>query len=114
MKGIIIVDGAPAFYTMTIVDWPFGEPKNVAVYTLVDILEQRASILLVSRDETDGNWRFSNYAEEPSTMTWRLVALSTIVAIDSTVKELANLPAGYSAIRTSPDAKWQQWKQSGT
>lgn len=91
-------------------DWPFSDPKNVAVFTVADILERRAPILLVSHEEEDGGWQFLTGDDLPPQEHWKLVGLSEIVSLDPSVKELADLPLGYSASRASSTDTWQRWK----
>jgi hypothetical protein len=91
-------------------DWPFSDPTNVAVFTVADIVGGRAPILLVSHEEEDGGWQFLTGDDLPPQEHWKLVGLSTIVAIDPSVKELADLPLGYSASRASSTDAWQRWK----
>lgn len=97
--------------TMPAAEWPFADPKNVATFTVADIVERRAPILLVCHDEEDGGWQFLTGGDLPPQEEWKLVVLSTIVGLDPSVKELADLPLGYSASRASVDAAWQRWKR---
>ncbi len=85
--------------------WPFTDPKNVAVFTTAAILAG-SPILYVFRDDDDGSWQFM-----PGTgvamADARLVSLYYITQLDSTIYELADLPCGWHAQRSAPDASWQ-------
>ena len=88
-------------------DWPFEDSPNVAVITLRQILEGSAPILHVSHDEEDGGWQFLT-GDTPAETDAKVVALSTIVRIDPSVVELADLPEGWVAVREAPDAPWKR------
>jgi hypothetical protein len=91
-------------------DWPFSDPKNVITFTVTDIIKKRTPILYVAHEESDGGWQFLTGGDLPEKKDWLLVALSEIVAVDPTIKELADLPLGYSATRAGPGETWQKWK----
>jgi hypothetical protein len=48
-------------------DWPFADPKNVAVYTVKSIWKLGKPILYVYHDEDDGAWL--NTSERPTWLT---------------------------------------------
>ena len=91
-------------------DWPFSDPKNVVAFTVRDIIEKRAPILLVTHEESDGMWQFLTGDLLPEKRDWLLIALSEIVGVDSTVTELADLPLGYAATRASVADNWSRYK----
>jgi hypothetical protein len=86
-------------------EWPFAEKRNVAVITVRQIIRNRQPILRVSHDNEDGCWQFLEW-EEPTEKDALVVALETIVALDSSVKELADLPLGWTAFRRGPCDPW--------
>jgi hypothetical protein len=88
-------------------DWPFEEAENVAVITLRQIVDDGEPILHVTHDSDDGSWQFlcwDNAREEDI----KVVALRTIVRLDSSVQELADLPLGWHAWRRAADQPWQR------
>src|SRR3712207_620925 len=87
-------------------DWPFADSKNVAAISSRRIFAGGVPILLVSRDADDGTWQFLT-GERFSMDEAIIVALHTVVALDPSVKELAELPSGWKAWRASRDASWQ-------
>lgn len=93
-----------------IMDWPFDDPPNVAVITTVQVLEKGFPILRVSHDEDDGAWQFS-CGTTYNTKDGRIVALSTITGLDLSIGELADLPLGWTAWRSSTAADWQRAKE---
>lgn len=91
------------------VEWPFDDPPNVAVITTRQILSKDAPILFVSHDEEDGGWQFHT-DENVSESDARIVSLHFVVSRDSSLKQLADLPLGWVATRSSVAAPWQRAK----
>jgi hypothetical protein len=95
---------------MSTSDWPFADAKNVACFTVRDVMKKRAPVLLVAHEEEDGMWQFLTGDDLPPKEDWMLVALSEVVAVDSSLRDLASLPLGYSASRTTAADEWTRWK----
>jgi hypothetical protein len=93
-------------------NWPFDDSPNVAVITTRPVLEQGATILLVSHDEEDGGWQFLP-AGQPREADARVVALRQIWALDPSVAELADLPLGWQAWRATPADPWHRNPRGG-
>jgi hypothetical protein len=91
----------------TISNWPFQDPKNVAVFTTKQVVKDRKPILFVTHDTDDGAWQFhsGDVARSEDIM---ILALSEIVEIDPSITELADLPLGYKASRNSPSDSWRR------
>jgi hypothetical protein len=81
--------------------WPFADPENLMVFTLNRIMNGESPILLVCHDEDDGGWQFLDGAEVVIKES-ALVCLHHIVELDPSLVELADLPIGWSANRSSP------------
>lgn len=89
--------------------WKFSDPPNTAVFTSVGVLMQGDPICRVSHDKGDGAWQFHGKSGAPDTIEdSRLVSLQTIVTIDPSVESLANLPIGWTAVRSCVAAKWER------
>jgi hypothetical protein len=88
-------------------EWPFIDPKNVAVLTVCQIVQDAHPILRVSHDSDDGSWQFLEW-ETPSIKDAMTVSLQSIVTRDPSLKELADLPLGWSASRQSPNEPWHR------
>jgi hypothetical protein len=86
-------------------DWPFPDPPNTAASTTREVLEKRGPILRVSHDEDDGCWQFigPSGAREAD---GKVVGLQTILSLDPTVREVADLPLGWTAVRNSVGGAW--------
>lgn len=85
--------------------WPFDQPKNCAVFTLRQIVEKEASILVVYHDIEDDGWQFLSNIETKSEDAM-IVSLEEITKIDSTVFEVADIEPGYHAWRRSVGDEW--------
>jgi len=88
-------------------NWPFDQPPNCAVITVKAILAGELPILFVSHDEDDHGWQFLS-GDPDSKIRPSVVALREIVELDSSILELADLPAGCVATRRSANARWER------
>lgn len=87
--------------------WPFDDPPNLAVITTRQVTELRAPILFVSHDEDDEGWQFLTggpLRDEDA----RVVALRRIWMLDPSVGELADLPLGWQASRSTASDPWRR------
>jgi hypothetical protein len=92
-------------------DWPFEDPRNVAVFTTADVIDRSLPIVHVSHDEDDGAWQFHSANGAPDDRAeHRLVALEEIVTHDPTIADLADLPLGWRATRGGLGAAWVREK----
>ena len=92
-------------------DWPFADPKNVAVFTTKQVLRLRQPILHVSHDADDGTWQFHTGAAQVSAVDAMIVALHEIVEYDPTIRELADLPCGWFAERERIGSPWRRMQK---
>jgi hypothetical protein len=90
--------------------WRFEESENVAVITLKQIISDGAPILHVTHDSEDGAWQFLGWGDAREEDA-KVVALRTIVRLDPSVQELADLPPGWHAWRETADKPWQRGKK---
>ncbi len=87
-------------------DWPFHEGKNRAAFTTSRVLEDSHPILLVSHD-AEGDWQFlCGTTNRPA--DGKIVCLSTIVDLHPSVVELADLPVGWQAVRSTSSDSWRR------
>jgi hypothetical protein len=92
---------------MTEKQWLFSDPPDLASITTQQIVDGEHYIDYVSHDEDDGCWQFlSSQAEHFDPADAMLVGLKTIVSIDNSVNELADLPLGWSASRSNKNGAW--------
>jgi len=90
-------------------NWPFDQPTNCAVLTNHSIVFGDDDILYVFHDLDDHGWQFLN-GRPPTTKDVAVVALKTIVEMDSTVLEVADIPPGWAARRTNPSSPWERFE----
>ena len=87
--------------------WPFDQPQNCGAVTMRQVIEKKEPILLVSHDADDHGWQFIG-SSDASVADGKLVCLEEIVAMDPSVLEVADLPPGWQAVRSSPSEPWQR------
>lgn len=92
-------------------EWKFSDPPNVAVFVDRGIFRRDDWIAHVSHDDEDGSWQFHNSepgpVEEGDIM---LVGLQEVAHRDESILELADLPEGWHAWRSSKSSPWQRAK----
>jgi hypothetical protein len=91
-------------------EWPFADPKNVAVFTSTQIMRHGQPILYVTHDEEDGAWQFHAGAPSVPTADAMIVALEEVVNLDPTICQLADLPYGWFAERDTARSPWKREK----
>ena len=84
----------------------FADSDNMAVFTTSFVLNGK-DITTVYHDKEDGAWQFmsSDKYENYETVA-KIVCLSEIVEMDSTLLEIADLQLGYYAYRKSKSDSW--------
>ncbi|WP_081493470.1 immunity protein Imm33 domain-containing protein [Herbaspirillum sp. CF444] len=88
-------------------NWLFADPPNMAVISHRRIVERENSISFVSHDEDDGGWQFLPNSDGALDASEAVVAsFKSIVDIDSSIVELADLPLGWCARRPSQTEQW--------
>jgi len=87
----------------------FKEDPHLGVITTAPVLAG-ASIVMVSHDADDGGWQFlCGTTNDPE--DGRIVHLEEIVAMDPTVAEVADLPLGWVAFRSTVGGQWTREPQ---
>ena len=87
--------------------WPFEDAPNTASLTTVHVLDRRRPILLVTHDADDGGWQFLCGTTNDSSDA-RVVGLNTVLELDPSLAELADLPLGWRAWRDAPGRPWRR------
>ncbi|WP_219907998.1 hypothetical protein [Enhygromyxa salina] len=87
----------------------FTEDPKVGVLTTSRVLAG-SPILMVSHDADDGGWQFLCGTTNDSA-DGKIVHLDEIVAMDSTVCEVADLPLGWLAFRDAVGGEWKREPQ---
>jgi hypothetical protein len=86
-------------------DWPFADPRSVAVFTTANVIERGDPVLLVTHDSEDGAWQFL-CGKTSHTRDARIVALEEAVGRDQTLRQVADLPFGWRAKRDYVGGPW--------
>lgn len=76
-------------------------------FTVRSIISAAKPLLMVHHDAEDGTWSF--LTGEPIDMSEAmLVSLKGMVERDETLRELADLPLGWTAVRLATEASWMR------
>jgi hypothetical protein len=86
-------------------DWPFDQATNVASITTRRVLEDHAPILLVIHYNDDHSWAFL-CGTTNATEDGRVIGMGEAFALDSTLREVADLKPGWEASRKSIGGAW--------
>ena len=86
-------------------EWPFDQPPNCAVITLRQIANGSQPVLHVTHDDADHGWQFLGL-EDAIEEDASVVGFAEIVAMDPSLKELADLPPGWHAWRRAANTEW--------
>ena len=86
-------------------DWPFDQPPNCATFSLRQIVSGGEPLLHVTHDEEDHGWQFLGLADA-NLDDAVIVCLSHMLALDPTVREVADLPPGWHAWRQAVGEPW--------
>jgi hypothetical protein len=87
-------------------DWPFDQPPNAVAITLRAVLDG-APILLVSHDADDDGWQFLD-GSAVDIDNAALISMAEAVALDASIREVADLLPGWTAWRSAPGEPWQR------
>jgi hypothetical protein len=99
-----MADDAPPAGAAGPADWPFDQPPNVAAITVRAVLEG-APILLVAHDEDDEGWQFLDGFTLDAD-DGRVIGMGSALRRDPSLREIADLPPGWTARREAPGKPW--------
>jgi hypothetical protein len=88
-------------------DWPFDQAPNVAAITTRQVIEQKFPILCVTHYSDDHSWGFVCGTTD-ATEDGRVIGMSEALEIDPTLREIADLPPGWTARREKVGCMWQR------
>jgi hypothetical protein len=92
---------------LSVKDWPYDDPPNVAVFTTRSVVADKLLIKYVYHEQNDGAWQF--YASANVTLDdVIIVSLAHVARTDPSVKLLADLPLGWFAYRPNAKAEWHR------
>ena len=87
-------------------DWPFDQPPEAAAITVRAVLDG-APILLVSHDADDDGWQFLDGSEVDLDEAV-LISMERALGLDPSLRVIADLPPGWTAVRSAPGEPWQR------
>jgi hypothetical protein len=87
-------------------DWPFDDPENLAVITTTQVMNDNMPIHMVIRYRHDESWVFLANAENEDIENAMLTTLGEVLARDTTLAEIADLPPGWIATRDTIGGAW--------
>jgi len=113
VAGFLSISAAdsPTEEDVEITKWTFDQAENVACFTLRQIIDEGAPILIVVHDEDDHGWQFL-MGENVSLDDAMIVSMREIVEHDRTLLEIGAMPPGYRAIRAAVGEPWEIEKSS--
>ena len=91
-------------------DWPFDQAPNVAAVTSARVLDG-ATIRLVVHYSDDESWAFLDGGTFDISRG-KLIGMGEALKIDPSLREVANLPPGWTATRTHVGAPWDRTPDS--
>lgn len=87
--------------------WPFDQAPDAAAITTTRVLDDAYPILVVTHYEDDHSWGFTcGTTDEPS--NGAVITMAEALAIDPSLREVADLPVGWTARRESLGAQWSR------
>jgi hypothetical protein len=101
---------------MMVDEWPFEDDPGVLAVTTKQVTGGTHPILYASRElDEDGEvtWQFLCLTVAFDMVDAQLVRLDTLLRLDPTLGELADLPVGSSATRDRAGASWVRQVASG-
>jgi hypothetical protein len=92
----------------------FNIAGNTVVLTSTYVTKDKMPILYVSHDDDEeggSSWQFHCGNGDYSMEKMQLVTLNTIIALDTSVHGVSDLPMGFFAIRKAPEQPWVYVRQ---
>ena len=86
--------------------WPFDCPANTSVFSSQRVVKDGQAILAVFHEE-DGDWQFL-HGEIIEDDEIAVICMACAYDNDPTLGDLADLPRGWMATRSSADSPWQR------
>jgi hypothetical protein len=87
-------------------EWPFQDAVNTAAFTTTHVVNDDYPVLLI-RHEEDGDWQLLCGTTERK-KDCLIICLGCAFEKDRTIGEVADLPLGWKAWRTSIGSPWER------
>jgi hypothetical protein len=85
--------------------WPFDQPRNCAVIVTGEVFARTEPILHVTHDSDDHGWQFAGLTYSGPEKA-KVISLSEVVRMGSSLLELSKLPVGWHAWRHAEKEPW--------
>lgn len=89
-------------------DWPFDQAPNVATITTRQVLNGERPILIATHYSDDHSWGFV-CGSTNDTHDGRVIGMGEALKLDPTLREIADLPPGWSARRSAVGQEWTRY-----
>ncbi len=86
-------------------DWPFDQGPNVAAITTRQVLREGFPILRVTHYSDDHSWAFVCGTTD-DTADGKVICMAESLKLDPTLREIADLPPGWTAWREKVGGEW--------
>ncbi len=83
----------------------WDNPLDPVVITTEEIAQGKSIILIVQHDEGHGGWQLYDGSDVSNKKPF-VLPKSEVLKLDSTLKEVTDLPVGWKAVREKKGAKW--------
>lgn len=87
----------------------FNDSLNTAVFTTKFVFRVGEPIQNVFHHEDDGAWEFTGATQAVEDKDYLIVSLEEMMNLDPSILELADLPLGEAAYRSSANAPWERY-----
>ena len=96
---------------MRAADWPFDQAPNVAAITTRQVLTGGLPVLRVTHYSDDDSWAFVCGTTD-ATEDGRVIAMQEALALDPTLRTVADLPPGWTAWREQVGGVWHRFRNA--
>lgn len=86
-------------------EWPFDQEPNVAAITTRQVLDLNLPVLVVTHYDDDHSWGFVCGTTD-DVADGRVICMAEALEIDGTLRDVADLPPGWSARRDAQGSAW--------
>ena len=86
-------------------DWPFDQAPNVAAISDAAVVVSNAPVLLVVHYSDDDSWAFLS-GRKFSTKEGKVIGMGEALRTDPSLREIADLPPGWTATRERIGGPW--------
>jgi len=89
--------------------WPFDQAPNVAALTTRQVIEDGLPVLSVTHYLDDDSWAFV-CGTTKKTEDGRVIGTGEALQRDATLRTIADLPPGWTALRKAVGGTWQRFQ----